>query len=239
MQSDLEECVEGAELISKRVLGHCSGFSFFGSTVYGTGELKPDRSSDIDCFCLISDSSEISHLDKLLELQGEGRALFDRGQVDVLVIRGTVNTRSLSLHCIRPQTYRAISLTETPFVTEYKRLKKTAQATWRYSVYGFGSSEEVCCKILPVLEGHVLTFPNKSSLSDGQYALTMFQRQILTSVEHRDEQRYMVSCREALQQRVRTVAREYNKDPFLLFGKYSSLWGKHWTQEMRVRLGGS
>lgn len=240
MRYDLEECMKGAEFVCEQMRDHCSGFSVFGSTIYGTGEIKPDRSSDIDCMCLISDSSDIVHLDNILEKQTEGRSLFDRGHVDVLVIRGTMNNRSLSLHCVRPQTYKAISLAENPFVLEYKRLKdKVPSTSWKYAVYGFSSSETVCCRIMPLLQGHVLTFPNNSALSDGQYALTMFQRQILTSVEHRDEQHHMASCRETLQRRVRDEASQYNKDPFLLFGDRTQWWGPDWINTMRSRFGGT
>lgn len=223
--------------------------AFFGSSIYGKShnlgreQIKPDVESDIDCFMVCKDVSTISNLDGIIAIPSEGLEKFSNGYADVITLKSFHEEVGIDLKVMSERTYFGICDSSLPFFIEYKQAKninKKPKSLYRYSLFGFKTKENSFSRIIPVQEGNLIIYPNLNRLSNGNFCLSIYQRQILTQKVYLDESRILDKGIKKLVDKTLIEAEKTYQSPISLFRDRSSRWSESffWFMKERFKMNG-
>lgn len=238
-----EECEIILKEIKNRLINETCGLSIHGSAVYGKKYInpnenyKPHEDSDLDFMIISEDLNFLNCLDDLLEKNELDLKSFQNNYLDIIVFRGKFYNRKLSFECVKGRKYDELCDASQPFIIVNKKLKTSKQKVgnfYDYAIHGFSRTEIKTSRIIPHEKSHLIVYPNLDQLSNGSFALTVFQDQIITQIDLiKNEQ---TKYRRKLVHKIREKAKIYNKDPLLLFKEHSIFWSDEFKEQMRYRI---
>ena len=232
MNGDMEHSRKIIDLLTE---ASSNPFAVCGSSVYGSydpGAIKPDEKSDIDGLTLIERSSDLECLADLVSPLPLGKELFDNGNVDILAVRGNYEGRKILVHCIRRDTYLRMAKGSMDFILVHKPLRgKNIRSFYEYTDYGFFDELKRHSRITPLQEGHLIVYPTQSD----KFYLTVFQDQICTQIEFKDDSTLEEGRLITTELLVR-AAHAADADPLSMFRARSGYWSSEFQKEMRRRV---
>jgi hypothetical protein len=244
MNEHYKTLMEIADTITSRLEHSDVSVAVFGSGNYGNiGDTlyvcKPNAASDLDLFVIAEQASVLNSLRENLQISNTGLKLFEDRYLDMLVIRGSMHDRKISINFMRPENYEFLCgiNKNNDVVLQHKRLitrKPHASPTYEYPVYCNTCEHKQQSRIVQLDDGHLIAYP-VNNVVDNHLCLTVFQDQILTQKELLDHSKILLNSRIKLQDTLISEMTSMHADPLDYFKLTKPYWDKKFEKLMRDR----